>query len=288
MWAHQYVQLSNQIACQKFPSWPIFRTNNSEAHLFGLEPNFGCCTSNFNQGWPKLALSAFMYSRNNVISAIPIPSSLCTEELSVKLETNYPFENRFEYSVSSAKDIKLTVRIPSFAKNILVNGEAVCYSEELSFDVKSGESRIISIEYNTTPELIDRPHNLKSVRAGSLVFSLPISYEKKMIEYERDGVERKFPYCDYEYLPTSDWSYAYSSPFFTAEKREISNIPFSSENPPVVLKAKVKSIAWGLEDGYESLCAKTPDSRIPLGEEKEIELYPYGCAKLRMTELPLI
>ena len=126
------------------------------------------------------------------------------------------------------------------------------------------------------------------MRCGSLVFSLPIAYEKKIIEYERNGVERKYPYCDYEYIPKSEWNYAYSSPFFKLEEREISDVPFNSQNPPVIVKAKVKKISWGFEDGYETVCAKVPESRTPLEEEKEIELYPYGCAKLRMTELPWI
>ena len=52
MWTHQYDQMVNQIACIRFPGRSMFRTNNEEAHLFGLEPNFGCCTANFNQGWP--------------------------------------------------------------------------------------------------------------------------------------------------------------------------------------------------------------------------------------------
>jgi hypothetical protein len=55
-----------------------------------------------------------------------------------------------------------------------------------------------------------------------------------------------------------------------------------------VLKAEVKKIAWGLEDGFTSDCAKAPQSRVPLSEAETVELYPYGCAKLRMTELPLI
>ena len=86
--------------------------------------------------------------------------------------------------------------------------------------------------------------NLRIVKCGSLVFSLPIEYEARMVEYEKDGVERKYPYCDYEYIPKSEWSYAYSSRFVTLEKCEISDVPFSSKKPPVVVKAKVKNIAF--------------------------------------------
>ena len=72
------------------------------------------------------------------------------------------------------------------------------------------------------------------------------------------------------------------------ESREVSDVPFSSEHPPIVVKAKAKRIPWGLESGYETVCAMLPESTIPLGGEEDVELYPYGCAKLRMTELPLI
>ena len=288
MWTHQYLQQSNQIACQRFPAKPLFRTNGPEAHLFGLEPNYGCCTANFNQGWPKLTLSAFMYRDDTVLSAIPIPSSLHTSDVSITLETEYPFENTLAYTITSQKDFVFKVRIPSFAKHLSVNGQPVAFGEELSFAIRAGDCTHINIAFETTPQLVHRPYDLKSVQCGSLVFSLPIAYEKKILEYERDGVERKYPYCDYEYIPKSDWSYAYSSPFFTRETREVSDVPFSSEHPPVVVKARVRKIAWGFEDGYETVAAKTPASRIPLDEEKEIELYPYGCAKLRMTELPLI
>ena len=288
MWAHQYVQQSNQIACQKLPGRSIFRTNGREAHLFGLEPNYGCCTSNFGQAWPKLALSAFMWRDGAIFSAVPVPAALKTEDASVVLKTNYPFENKLEYTVDAKKDTKLYVRVPSFAKNLAVNGKVSAAREELVFDLPAGKTTQIEIKFDTVPVLFDRPYSLKSVKCGSLVFSLPIAYEQKMHEYEKDLVERKYPYCDYEYIPRSDWNYALSSPFFTVEPRAVSEVPFSSENPPVVLKARVKKIAWGLEEGYTTVCAKQPQSRMPLSGEEEIEFYPYGCAKLRMTELPLI
>ncbi|MBR6740484.1 MAG: glycoside hydrolase family 127 protein [Clostridia bacterium] len=287
MWTHQYVQMSNQIACQRFPGRSMFRTNNSEAHLFGLEPNFGCCTANFNQGWPKLALSVFMKDGNTVISSLPIPSELCTVDKHITLKTDYPFKNSLCYTIEAKTDFTFVVRIPSFAKRLRVNGEGVDCGE-LVFEVKAGSRREITVEFEAEAYLESRPNGLNTVKCGSLVFSLPIKYAAEKIEYERDGVERRFPYCDYEYIPLSDWNYAYCGDLLVLEEREVSDVPFSSELPPVVIKTVGKKINWGYEDGFETVCAKIPESTEPISDEKELTLWPYGCAKLRMTELPKI
>ena len=286
MWTHQYVQMSNQISCERFPGKSLFRTNNEEAHLFGLEPHFGCCTSNFNQGWPKLALSTFLYSGDTVISAVPIPATLNTEDVKISLQTDYPFKNQFRYTIDAKKDMKFLVRIPTFAKKLEVDGGMVENRGELVFHITKDEKREINICFETSPEFVDRPHDLKAVKCGSLIFSLPIQYEKKMYEYVKDGVERKFPYCDYEYIGNSDWNYGYCSDKFKVVSHTVSETPFSSKNPPVVIKAKMKKIDWGLEEGYETVCSKVPESRKPIGQEETVMLYPYGCAKLRMTEMP--
>lgn len=285
MWTHQYDQLSNQIACERFPGKPIFRTNDAEAHLFGLEPNFGCCTANFNQGWPKFALSAFMHNGNTVINALPIPSELKTADFCIKLETEYPFKNNFKYIINSKTEFEFRVRVPSFAKAVTVNGKKTD-DGELRFKIKPCQNEIFEISYETQPVFVDRPNNLASARCGSLVFSLPISYEKRMSEYTRDGVERKFPYCDYELIPKGDWNYGFFNKELAVERREAGKFPFSESEPPVVLKTKVCKIDWGLSDGYKTVCNKTPNSVKPLSEPKTAELYPYGCAKLRMTEMP--
>ena len=287
MWTHQYDQLSNQIACVKFPAKPIFRTNGQESHLFGLEPNYGCCTANFNQAWPKFALSVFMHSGDTVINSVPVPSELRTDDKYIRIETEYPFKNEFRYTVKTEKGFRFDIRIPSFAKNLSVNGESAD-AETLSFDIGAGEEKEIVVSFDTEPYFESRPHSLNTVRCGSLVFSVPVKYEKNMLEYERDGVERKFPYCDYELIPVSDWNYAYSSQNLEIQRGEVSEIPFSSENPPVTVKANVRKIDWGYEDGYDTVCAKIPESREAVSGEEEILLYPYGCAKLRMTEIPII
>ncbi len=289
MWAHQYDQQSNQIACIRFPGKPLFGTNKHEAHLFGLEPEYGCCTANFGQAWPKLALSTWAFNRfKTICSVVPLPSSIETEWANITLKTNYPFENVLEYTIEAKEDFNFFVRLPARIDNVRVNGKRHCDPVFLSQFLSAGMQETLTVTFDTKPEFIDRPHNLKSVRCGSLVFSLPIEYEKKMYEYERKGVERKFPYCDYEYIPKSDWGYAFSSFDFKVNRKEVTDIPFSSEKPPVTLTAKMRKISWGLEDGYEHVCAKLPESRTPISDELEIELYPYGCAKLRMTEMPLI
>ena len=287
MWAHQYVQMSNQIAAQRFPGKSLFRTNGSEAHLFGLEPNYGCCTANMHQGWPKLALSAFMHREGEIINSVPVPSKLECDEISVRLCTDYPFKNSFAYEIKAKKDVNFTVRIPSFAKNVTLDGKAIP-NENITLALNAGEERNVFVEYEATPYLEERPHRLNTAKCGSLVFSIPVSYDKIMREYERNGVDRTFPYCDYEYIPTSEWSFALASESLEIERREISEIPFSSTDPAVVLKARVAPIEWGLEDGYDTVCAKIPESTKPIGDIRDIELYPYGSAKLRVTEIPKI
>ena len=58
MWAHQYNQEPNQVECSlHHKPWV---SDGPESNLFGLEPNFGCCTANYHQGWPKFAASLFL------------------------------------------------------------------------------------------------------------------------------------------------------------------------------------------------------------------------------------
>lgn len=236
MWTHQYDQQSNQIACEIFPGKSVFRTNGKEAHIFGLEPNFGCCTANFNQALPKFALSAFLHDGDTVINAVPVPSELHTDRFRIRLETEYPFRNRMKYVIDSETEFEFRVRIPSFAKNVTVNGKPSGAGNAV-FAVKPCRGEVIEISFETEPVLKPRPYGLQTVYCGSLVFSLPIRYEKRMHEYVRDDVERKFPYCDYELIPQSAWNYAYADDRFGVERHGIGDYPFSESKPPITLSA---------------------------------------------------
>ncbi len=286
MWVHQYVQQVNQIACQKTMIMAPWSTNGPYAHTFGLEPNFGCCTANFNQGWPKFTLSAFMHKGDTIINSVMLPSVLNDNGVTIKLETNYPFNNKMHYYIDAEKDFSFVIRIPSFAKSLKVNGENADV-KDLEFAINAGKTDI-EIEFNAKPYLKERPNNLYALQMGSLLFSVPIKYEKQMREYVKKGVERKFPYCDYQFAPTSPWNYGFADKAFSVEFNGISDVPFSQNNPPITIKAKMQQINWGLKFPYRSIARKTPKSRVPITEVQETELCPYGCARLRMTEMPLL
>ena len=286
MWTHQYVQQVNQVACQKTMIMAPWSTNGPYAHTFGLEPNFGCCTANFNQGWPKFALSTFMHNGNTIINSVMMPSVLSADGVKIRLETNYPFENKMHYFIDAQKDFALVIRIPSFAKNLKVNGETAD-AKDLCIDVKQGETKI-DVEFEATPFFKKRPNNLYALQMGSLLFSVPVAYEKKMREYVKKGVERKFPYCDYEFIPKTPWNYGFSDDAFEVDFKGIGNVPFSQDEPPVTIKANMQQINWGLKFPYRSIARKTPKSTKPVSDIQEIELCPYGCARLRMTEMPIL
>ncbi len=290
MWTHQYDQLANQVACVKPPVWESethFSTNAMGAMTFGLEPFFGCCTANMAQGWPKLLLSAFMHRDNVIISTLTIPSVLDADKAKIKLETNYPFENSMKYTIDSKEDFDFCIVIPSFAQNLKINGEDAENGIQ-RFKIKGGEHKEIAITFEVVPYFEDRPSGLKTVKYGSLVFSLPIQFERIMREYTENGVVRRFPYCDYDLVAKSNWNYAYTSDQLKVIPQKIDAIPFSSKQPPIVIETKGVNINWGINEKFPALCARVPESTTPIGEEETIILYPYGATKLRMTELPKI
>jgi hypothetical protein len=128
MWTHQYDQMTNQAFCTKFETSPIFGTNGRDSNLFGLEPNYGCCTANFGQGWPKLALSAFLKGENSLVSAVLVPSEVSTNingaAVTCRLDTDYPFRDSLTYTVTVDRPVSfdLLIRIPASAQSAIVDG----------------------------------------------------------------------------------------------------------------------------------------------------------------------
>ena len=66
-----------------------------------------------------------------------------------------------------------------------------------------------------------------------MLYSLPVKERWEKREYVRDGVERKFPYCDYEIFAESPWNYGFAGENFLPEEHGVGEIPFSHDHPPI-------------------------------------------------------
>ena len=118
MWSHQYDQQVNQVQCTINPEHQ-WSTNGPESNLYGLEPNYGCCTSNMHQGWPKLAAHLWMTTPDEgLVAAAYAPSRVDFVSrgvpVSVGLDTDYPFRETMVLSVRPRRPVRfpLVLRVP--------------------------------------------------------------------------------------------------------------------------------------------------------------------------------
>ena len=101
-WAHQYDQQPNQVMCSL--SKRNWSSNGPESNLFGLEPNFGCCTANMHQGWPKLAANLWMAVPAGGLAALvyapsEVNTTIAGTPVAIEEETDYPFRETVHFSV---------------------------------------------------------------------------------------------------------------------------------------------------------------------------------------------
>lgn len=298
MWTHQYDQQVNQVECSKRET-SVFYTNGGEANLFGLEPNFGCCTANLNQAWPKFAMSSFMKAEDGIAIALYAPTSVNTvigdANVEITMATDYPFRDTVEINVITDRrvDFALYLRIPSWCQSAELRMEddimKPSSGEYFKLD-KTWEGEIkITLRLPMHAELVARPNNLYAVVRGPLVYSLAIG--ESWVQINKQIMGREYPHCDYEIYPTTPWNYGLRiekdniDDNIHFEESAVGNMPFSPVGAPVKAKVKGSKIDWSLENGSAS---KRPAMTWVSDETLELTLIPYGCTNLRLTEMPII
>jgi hypothetical protein len=294
MWAHQYDQQPNQVLVSDATrGWT---TNGPKSNLFGLEPNFGCCTANMHQGWPKFAASLWMATADNGLAAIgyapaDVRTAVNGTPVHVAVQTGYPFGEEITIRVDPEAPVifPLKLRIPGWTSGavVRVNGAA-------QRDVRPGIFVTLAREWRAgdtitmklpMPVVVSQTrHGAVYVDRGPLLYSLLIGEKwKKLAD---DG-----PAADWEVYPASPWNYGLvvntkdPQSSFTLELRRAGDQPFSPEGTPVALLAKgVPLKDWKL---VNNSAGPLPESPVKAsGGARDITLIPYGAAKLRITEFP--
>jgi uncharacterized protein len=319
IWSHQYDQQSNQVVVSVAKrDWS---SNDDDSNIYGFMPNFGCCLANMHQGWPKFVESMWMATNDDGLALVSYGPSIVKakvgdgNEVIITEETDYPFKGSVNLSIGSDKPVKFPIdlRIPGWADSVTIkfkNKTAVARGGShfrLNEKWENGDQISIGIPMDVRVER--RYNNALSVLRGPLCFSLRIDKEFKSIRTRYENYSFMGS-VDWEITPKSPWNYGLmidkqnimrgikisdttpgKYPFadrgdmvWSADSARY--FPWTGDAPVIITARGVRIPQWGLQDN--SADVPPPSPVRPENDPEIITLVPYGCAKLRITEFPVI
>jgi len=319
MWSHQYDQQSNQVLVSEAKrDW---MSNGDFSNMYGLMPNFACCLANMHQGWPKFTESLWMATNDNGLIAVAYSPARVKAmvgkgtEVTINEETDYPFKGSIKLTISTNKPVKfpLYLRIPGWADTVSINFKNKSIKGKAGSTVKilekwfDGDQVTMEIPMNIRTER--RYNNSLAILRGPLFFSLRIAKEYKSVKINYDNFGYKGS-VDWEINPKSDWNYGLMidpgnvTRGINVTENNIGKYPFADKgdmiwsndsskyilwekDAPVIIKTRgVKIPGWIMKNNSAEIPPLSPVT--PEGDPQIIELVPYGSAKLRITEFPVM
>ncbi|KAJ7291155.1 hypothetical protein C8J57DRAFT_1271530 [Mycena rebaudengoi] len=293
----QYLQLQNQIFAGNMTNSP-WANDGPYSNVFGLEPNYPCCTVNHPQGWPKFITNAFVTTPDGLslvhVYLGPFSTSVVLASgnaVTANVATMYPFSDTVTTTITAKATFTYFVRIPSWVVGgtIAINGaaaKAVAPANGLqAVTVPAGTTTfVLQLPAPITTE--SRPHGAIAVHRGPLHYAFDIPRKQKVLA---TNAQQNLA-VDLQFDPTASWQYAIdpSTLKFSSSPPASGVLPspiFDSGLTPLKITATACLINWPIAG--VTFAAPPPTSPACTGAATTITLTPYGATKLRIGEFPV-
>jgi hypothetical protein len=267
-----------------------------------------CCQHNVACAWPYFAESLYEATPDRGLAAMMYAPCTVTAQVGdgtkvrIEQKTRYPFEERVELALTTPKRVAfpLYLRIPAWCAQprLSLNGKALAVTAKGGDLVRiartwaSGDTVVLDLPMAVTLTRWEKNKNSVSVNRGPLTYSIRIGED-----YVRQFPDRKDDnWPALEIKPATPWNYGLvldgANPAAGIEvvKKEFpaSGQPFTLADAPVELKVRAKRIPNWTENYFGVVDRLQPS---PVRSDQPVEtvtMVPMGCARLRMSALPLI
>jgi len=319
LWAHQYDQQANQILVSAAKrDWT---TNGDYSNIYGLMPDFACCLANMHQGWPKFIESMWMATNDNGLALVTYGPSVVKarvgngKEVTISEETNYPFNGSVKLTINTPNAVRFPIelRIPGWADSVTLKfkDKTIKAKNISTYQIKerwrNGDQIFVELPMHLRIE--QHYNNSLAILRGPVYFSLRIDKQYKSVKINYDNFSYKGS-VDWEIDPLSAWNYGLLinktnvTWGITVTENPVSSYPFSDkgdmiwsadsgkyfawkQDAPVLIRARGMRIpAWMMKNNSADVPPLSPVK--PEGDPEIITLVPYGCARLRITEFPVM
>lgn len=326
-WARQYLTLASQPYSDQLEGPNPFWNVGNRGIIYGLEPNYPCCTVNMPQGLPKLLSASFVESGNNGIAhAMLGPAEVMTTTsanttVQIICDTNYPFSPILYYRVMASAPFTLFLRVPSWyvaaSSSISINENGAKYP--LAPDPHNGLTPVSlpagpsTVKYTLGADIqvLPRANSTVAIYHGSLLYALDVGqtttthattlYNTTYVNgypYDASTLDLPPQVHDLAFTNSTPWNIAIDTSTLVfhntanlSNETALPNPIFEYGAPPTYITGKGCQIDWPL---YKGLPAPLPAlangtiHRVCTGNITDVILRPYGSLKVHMAELPTV